>query len=40
MSLMVVVLNEYLDLALNVSGQEAVFEQDAILQDLVPAANL
>jgi len=39
-SLVVVVLDEGLDLGLEVAGQEVVFEQDAVLQGLVPALDL
>ena len=39
-ALVVVMLNERLDLAFEVAGQEVVFEQDAVLQGLVPALDL
>ena len=39
-SLVVVMLDEGLDLGLEVAGQEVVFEQDAVLQGLVPALDL
>ena len=39
-SAVVVVLDEGLDLGLKVAGQEVVFQQDAVLQGLVPAFNL
>ena len=37
---MVVVLDEGLDLAFEIAGQEVVFEQDAVLEGLVPAFDL
>ena len=37
---MVVMLDERLDLGLKVTGQEVVFEQDAVLEGLVPAFDL
>ena len=37
---MVVVLDERLDLALQVTRQEVVFEQDAVLEGLMPALIL
>src|ERR1039458_8138231 len=33
----VIVLNERLDLLLEVTGQEVIFQEDAVLQGLVPA---
>jgi len=39
-ALVIVVLDEGLDLGLEVAGQEVVFEQDAVLQGLVPALDL
>ena len=39
-TVMVVVLDEGLDLGLEVTGQEVVFQQDAVLQGLVPALDL
>jgi hypothetical protein len=39
-SLVVVVLDEGFDLGLEVAGQEVVFQQDAVFQDLVPALDL
>jgi hypothetical protein len=39
-ALVVVVLDEGLDLGLEVAGQEVVFQQDAVLQGLVPALDL
>ena len=39
-SLVVVVLDERLNLCLEVAGQEAVFQQDAVLQSLMPALDL
>jgi hypothetical protein len=39
-TLLVIVLDEGLDLGLKVTGQEVVFEQDAVLQGLVPALDL
>ena len=36
----VIVLDERLDLLLQVTGQEVVLQEDAILQGLVPALNL
>ena len=39
-TLMVVVFDEGLDLAFEVSRQEVVFQQDAVLQCLVPALDL
>ena len=39
-ALVVVVLDEGLDLGLEVAGQDVVFEQDAVLQGLVPTFNL
>ncbi len=39
-TLVVVVLDEGVDLGLEVAGQEVVFEQDAVLQGLVPALDL
>ena len=39
-TLMVVVLDEGLDLGLKVAGQEVVFQQDAVLEGLVPALDL
>ena len=36
----VVMLDERLDLAFEITGQEVVFEQDAVLQGLVPALDL
>jgi hypothetical protein len=35
-SLVIIVLDERLDLGFEVAGQEVVFEQDAVLQGLVP----
>ena len=37
---MVVVLDEGLDLGFEIAGQEVVFEQDAVLEGLVPALDL
>ena len=39
-SLVVVVLDERLDPGLEVAGQEVVFQQDAVLQGLMPALDL
>lgn len=39
-TLVVVVLDEGLDLGFEVTGQKVVFQQDAILQGLVPAFDL
>ena len=39
-ALVVVVLDEGLDLSFQVAGQEVVFQQDAVLQGLVPAFDL
>ena len=39
-TLVVVVLDEGLDLGLEVSGQEVVFQQNAVLEGLVPALDL
>ena len=39
-ALVIVVLDEGLDLSFEVAGQEVVFEQDAVLQGLVPALDL
>ncbi len=39
-TLVVVVFDEGLDLGLEVAGQEVVFQQDAVLQGLVPALDL
>ena len=39
-ALVIVVLDERLDLAFEIAGQEVVFEQDAVLQGLVPAFDL
>ena len=39
-ALVIVVLHERLDLGLEVAGQEVVFQQDAVLQGLVPALDL
>ena len=39
-TLVVVVLDEGLDLGLEVTAQEVVFQQDAVLQGLVPAFDL
>ena len=39
-ALVVIVLDERLDLAFEVAGQELVFEQDAVFQGLVPALDL
>lgn len=39
-ALMVVMLDEGADLGLEVSGQEVVFQQDAVLEGLVPALDL
>ena len=36
----IIVLNERLDLGLEVTGQEVVFQQDAVFQGLAPALNL
>ena len=38
-ALMVVVTDERIDLRFKVSGQEVVFQQDAVLQRLMPALN-
>src|SRR5450432_2722077 len=37
---MIVVFDEGLDLGLKVTGQEVVFQEDAVLQGLVPALDL
>ncbi len=37
---MVVVIDERRDLGLKVAGQEVIFQQDAVLQCLVPALDL
>ena len=37
---MIIVLDERLDLGFEVAGQEVVFQQDAVLQGLVPALDL
>ena len=37
---MVVVLDEGFDLGFEIAGQEVVFEQDAVLEGLVPALDL
>ena len=39
-ALVVIVLDERLDLAFEVAGQEVVFQEDAVLQGLVPALDL
>ena len=39
-ALVVIVLDERLDLAFEVAGQEAVFKKDAVLQGLVPVFDL
>ena len=39
-TLVVVMLDERLDLLLEIAGQEVVFQQDAVLQCLVPAFDL
>ena len=39
-ALVIVVLDEGLDLGLEVTGQEVVFQQDAVLQGLVSSFNL
>ena len=39
-ALMVVVTDERIDLRFKVSGQEVVFQQDAVLQRLMPALDL
>ena len=39
-SAVIIVLDEDLDLGLKVTGQEVVFEQDAVLEGLVPALDL
>ena len=39
-ALVVVVIDERLDLAFEIAGQEAIFQQDAVLQGLVPALDL
>lgn len=39
-SAMIVVLDEGVDLGLKVAGQEVVFEQDTVLERLVPALDL
>ncbi len=39
-ALVIVVLDERLDLAFEIAGQEVVFEQDPVLQGLVPALDL
>ena len=39
-ALVVVMLDEGLDLDFEISGQEVVFEQDAVLEGLVPAFDL
>ncbi len=39
-TLVVVVLDEGLDLSLEITGQEVVFQQDAVFQGLVPALDL
>ncbi len=38
--LVIVVVDEGRDLSFEIAGQEVVFQQDAILQGLVPALNL
>ena len=38
--LVIVVLDERFDLAFEVTGQEVVFQQDAVLEGLVPALDL
>ena len=39
-SLVIVVLDEGLDVGFEVAGQEVVFQQDAVLEGLVPALDL
>ena len=39
-ALVVVILDERLDLAFEVSRQEVVFQQDAVLQSFMPSLNL
>jgi len=39
-SLVIVMLDERLDLGFEITGQEVVFQQDAVLQGLVPALDL
>ncbi len=39
-ALVVIVLDERLDLAFEITGQEIVFQKDAVLQGLVPALDL
>ncbi len=39
-ALVIVMLDERLDLLLVIAGQEVVFQQDAVLQGLVPALDL
>ena len=39
-SLVIVVLDERFDLAFEVAGQEVLFQEDAVLQGLVPALDL
>ena len=39
-ALVVVAIDERLDLAFEIAGQEAIFQQDAVLQGLVPAFDL
>ena len=39
-ALVIVMLDERLDLAFEVTGQEVVFQEDAVLQSLVPALDL
>ena len=39
-ALVIVMLDERLDLLLEIAGQEVVFQQDAVLQGLVPAFDL
>ena len=38
--LVIVVLDERFNLAFEITGQEVVFQQDAVLQGLVPALDL
>ena len=39
-ALVIVVIDERLDLAFEIAGQEVIFEQDAVLHGLVPAFDL
>ena len=39
-ALMVIMLDERFDLAFQIAGQEVIFEEDTVLQSLVPALDL